>query len=71
LKDLKKFVDSEVQQLQALEQFSVFKDLPFWIWNQQEHRQEYAMNDGRCCFNHVLSLPQKNDVDKPEISGVN
>jgi hypothetical protein len=64
-RDLKKFVDKEVQQLQTVEQFAAFRGLPFWMWNKEEHRKAYAANDGHCCFNHVLGLPQKDGIDKP------
>jgi hypothetical protein len=64
-RDLKRFVDKEVQQLQTLEQFAVFKDLPFWLWDPQEHREADALNDGYCCFNHIIGLPQKEGIDKP------
>jgi hypothetical protein len=38
---------------------------PFWIWDQQHHKQEDVRNNGYCCFNHTVSLPQKDGIDKP------
>ena len=38
---------------------------PFWIWNIEEHKQEDIRTDGQCCFNHIIRLPQKDNVDKP------
>jgi hypothetical protein len=62
-RDLKRFVDNQnqTQQLQtsAAEQFSIFKGLPFYIWNKEEHRKAYAQTNGFCCWNHVIGLPQK------------
>ena len=36
---------------------------PFWIWNVDEHKQEDVRTNGRCCFNHIIGLPQRNGVD--------
>ena len=41
------------------------KDKPFWIWDQDEHREEYILNNGNCCFNHIIGLPSKNGIKKP------
>lgn len=41
------------------------KGLPFWIWDQSEHKIEDFRTKGQCCFNHVIGLPTKNGIDKP------
>jgi hypothetical protein len=38
---------------------------PFWIWDQQQHKQEDIRMNGDCCFNHIIGLPHKDGVDKP------
>jgi hypothetical protein len=30
-----------------------------------EHKQEDIRTNGRCCFNHIIGLPQKDSIDKP------
>jgi hypothetical protein len=41
------------------------KGKPFWIWDKEEHRQQAQATNGNCCFNHVVSLPQKDKVQHP------
>ena len=63
-KDLKKRVCLDI----AAEQSRLFERLqnkPFWIWNIEEHKQEDIRTNGDCCFNHIISLPQKDGQDKP------
>lgn len=45
--------------------FVEFHNCKFWIWDQEEHKREYERALGRCCFNHLIGLPQKNDVPRP------
>ena len=63
-KDLKKRVSLEVIQQQS-KPFERLKDKPFWIWNIEKHKQEDIRINGDCCFNHIIGLPQKDNVDKP------
>ena len=51
--------------LKSKDAFSAFLDMPFWIWDASIHRNQYAMEDGYCCFNHMLSLPSKDGVSYP------
>ena len=51
--------------LKSKDAFSIFLDIPFWIWDTCLHRNQYATEDGYCCFNHVLSLPSKDGVSYP------
>ena len=66
-RDLKRFVDNQVElKLESQsEQFAALKGLPFWIWDQQEHRKADIITNGFCCFNHTLGLPTKEGIDKP------
>lgn len=63
-KDLQKLVQSQSspEQSQLLQRL---RDKPFWIWDQQQHRQEDIKTKGDCCFNHIIGLPIKNKVEKP------
>jgi hypothetical protein len=45
--------------------FDIFHNLPFWIWNQQEHKKQDILTKGKCCFNHVIGLPLKNNIEYP------
>lgn len=38
---------------------------PFWIWDQDKHNQEFIKTVGRCCFNHIISMPTKNNKEYP------
>ena len=44
---------------------SVLKGLPFWIWDKQQHTEEYIRTGGQCCFNHVVGLPVKDKIEHP------
>lgn len=44
----------------------ILRDLPFWIWDQREHRKHLdEKGELRCCFNHAIGLPIKWDRQKP------
>jgi hypothetical protein len=51
--------------LQDKDILSTFLDVPFWIWDCCLHRNQFATEDGYCCFNHILSLPVKEGVSYP------
>ena len=73
-KDLKRFVidnnynneqkEQEVK-LQSAERFAIFKNLPFWISDVEEHKKADIANNGKCCFNYIIGLPKKDGIDKP------
>jgi hypothetical protein len=37
----------------------IFKDCEFWIWNKKTHEKLYNATNGKCCFNHIVGLPEK------------
>ena len=45
--------------------FSRLKDKPFWIWDKEEHKQNFLLNSKDCCFNHIIGLPQKDGRPLP------
>jgi hypothetical protein len=45
--------------------FNRLKDKPFWIWNKKEHRSADIKTKGYCCFNHIIGLPVKGEVERP------
>jgi late competence protein required for DNA uptake (superfamily II DNA/RNA helicase) len=63
-KDLKKRVSVETTSQQQFRLFERLKNKPFWIWNTKIHRNEDVKTNGDCCFNHIISLPQKEGTDK-------
>ncbi len=65
-KDLQKLIGQGQQNQQTqYSEFQVFKGKPFWIWDITEHRNEDILTSGNCCFNHILSLPRKDNIEKP------
>lgn len=48
--------------------YSICKDMPFYRWeyllnNQEPQHNELAKNmDGKCCWNHLIGLPEKHGV---------
>jgi hypothetical protein len=53
------------QQQRSSSNLSVLRDLPFWIWDKEEHRQQATTTNENCCFNHVVGLPQKDKKEYP------
>jgi hypothetical protein len=47
------------------EHLEEFRDTEFWIWNQKLHEEEFNRTNGKCCFNHKVKLPVKNNVTHP------
>jgi hypothetical protein len=63
-KELQKLVQSQssLEQPQLLQRL---RGKPFWIWDQQQHKQEDIKTKGDCCFNHIIGLPTKEGKEKP------
>jgi hypothetical protein len=66
-KDLKKFVAEQEQRQSNIQskQLSILRHLPFYIWDEEEHKRQHARKGDLCCFNHAISLPQKHGVEHP------
>jgi len=47
------------------EDISILRGKEFWIWDKNEHKQEFINNNGICCFNHIIGLPVKSSVPHP------
>ena len=58
---------AEQQQRLQPKQFTIFRGLPFYRWDisEEEHRRLAARSNNTCCFNHQISLPEKNGVEHP------
>jgi hypothetical protein len=54
----------EIQSLQR-ERFKIFHNKPFYISDIEEHKAEDKRTGGKCCFNHIIGLPKKANVEKP------
>ena len=63
-KDLQKLVQSQSDLGQNL-LLQRLKDKPFWIWNQEQHKQQDIKTKEDCCFNHIIGLPKKENKEKP------
>ncbi len=55
--------DTQLLLRQSL--YNRIRNKPFWIWDKEAHKQADIDNNGDCCFNHIIGLPKKDDVDKP------
>ena len=53
------------RQQQQQQFFEQLKSKPFWIWDKHKHKRQYVLSSGKCCFNHVIGLPQKNGKQMP------
>jgi hypothetical protein len=63
-KDLQKLVQSNGQITSSGSQAKL-QDKPFWIFDREQHRQEYIRTEGQCCFWHGIGCPQKDGKDMP------
>ncbi|HEY6950544.1 MAG TPA: hypothetical protein VI146_08025 [Nitrososphaeraceae archaeon] len=50
---------------QSKDILSIFLDTPFWIWENYLHGSKFLKTNGRCCFNHLISLPLKVGIQYP------
>jgi len=41
------------------------RDKPFWIWDSVNHKEKARIGKGHCCFNHIISPPRKDGIEKP------
>jgi hypothetical protein len=67
-KDLQKVVhdDAEAEHTNAnIDLIDKLQGLPFWIFDQDQHRLEYRMTKAKCCFWHSIKCPQKDNHDMP------
>ena len=65
-KDLQKLVQSQTEaSINSKIDFQKLQGLPFWIWDQVEHKHRDRSHKGACCFNHIIGLPQKDGHDMP------
>ena len=44
---------------------SEIKGKAFWVEDPVRHEMFYDLSAGRCCFNHIIGLPQKDGETKP------
>ncbi len=45
--------------------FKQFINCDFWIWDRELHENRYHFLEGRCCFNHMIGLPEKRGKPQP------
>jgi hypothetical protein len=64
-----KHLKKKILQLEPSSQQTRFFELlhgkPFWIWDIQQHKAEDFRTRGLCCFNHIIGLPKRNQIEKP------
>jgi hypothetical protein len=44
---------------------SIFVGKPFWIYDKDQHKEQFIKTNGHCCFNHIIGLPVKNNKTYP------
>jgi hypothetical protein len=62
-KDPKASFKSSTSSEQQNKLFERLRNKPFWIWNIEKHKQEDIKTKGDCCFNHIIGLSQKKNVN--------
>jgi hypothetical protein len=60
-KELAKAVQS--QQQSGPELNTIPRDIPFWIFDKEQHKPEDIRTKGQCCFWHAIKPPQKDGRD--------
>ena len=63
-KDLQKIILQNTTK-SSNSSFDIFQGLPFWIFDSNLHRKQDSITKGKCCFNHVIGLPTKDNIEKP------
>jgi hypothetical protein len=67
-RDLQKAVQAEAEYTNTnanIDLIDRLQGLPFWIFDQDQHRFEYRRSKARCCFWHSIKCPQKDNHDMP------
>ena len=44
-------------------ELDIFLGKPFWISDKEKHDLEFLIENGNCCFNHIIGLPVKNGIE--------
>lgn len=62
----KEKITKEIKKKEILkEYFKQFRDCEFWIWDKELHANRYHFLEGKCCFNHMIGLPEKGGRPRP------
>ena len=64
-KELKKRISLQQPSQQQTNFLDILRNKPFWIWDKDMHKIEDIKTKGDCCFNHIVGLPQKDEIEKP------
>jgi hypothetical protein len=64
-KDLQKVVQSNPISNGMNSILTELQNKPFWIFDKEEHKQEYIRTGGQDCFWHIIGCPQKDGKDMP------
>jgi hypothetical protein len=64
-KELKKRLSVTQNSQSQYRLFEKLYDKPFWIWDMGQHKQADNQSSGYCCFNHIIGLPKKNEIERP------
>jgi hypothetical protein len=64
-RDLERRIKSNpILEQQSKPLFQRLKNRRFWYWDQEQHRL-VNMTHHDCCFNDIIGLPRKEEVEKP------
>lgn len=67
-KDVQKAVQAEAELIDTkanIDLIDKLQGLPFWIFDQDQHKFEYRRTKAKCCFWHSIKPPQKDGHDMP------
>ena len=64
LRDLKLRISKQVSSTQD-KRLDILNNKPFWIWDKEEHKKQYILSNGKCCFNHIVGCPVKDGKEFP------
>jgi hypothetical protein len=59
-KQQNKETTTETSSFNSSSIFDLFRNKPFWLWDKQEHRQQFIAKDGSRCLIHITGLPVNN-----------
>jgi hypothetical protein len=51
--------------LQAIYRLSFREKISGYLTNQPKHEAKGRATNDKCCFNHIMGLPEKNRIQKP------
>jgi hypothetical protein len=64
-KDLAQQLTKLQAKTSAQNNLAKLRNKPFWIWDPEQHNQEFIKRKGNCCFNDICGRPIKDKKEYP------